>query len=181
MPWIASIAVLGACQPDECRHGAARCVDNVAENCRVTIDGSGGFTWAKEPCAADHVCAVTGEGAVCALDATPDPACPSLDATTACLGDTAVAWTACLRTAEATCSRGTCVDPTSLAQCAGYPAFCATSSTPDPLCADVATACADATTLVSCFCGFRTSTQACPAATPRCVSSGNPLEGRCES
>ncbi|HUJ60606.1 MAG TPA: hypothetical protein VLX92_19025 [Kofleriaceae bacterium] len=158
---VSAVGMLGACI-DVCQRGDARCDGNVARNCEL----GDGAHWTAQAC--DTSCVVIdGHGATCTLSPTPDPTCTASDMSTACIDDTAVTWTACYRTSETPCSAA-CIAPTSGA-CAGFDAFCAESSEPDPLCADVFAACADSATLVQCSCGFRTVTTPCPSSTPSCT------------
>jgi hypothetical protein len=172
--------LLGGCTTDHCAHGAARCAGDVAENCSVHDDPpDSGWSWAEESCAAGTVCAIAAGQAVCALATSPDPRClDSNGRATACVANTATTWIGCLPIAEEACA-GACIDPTG-SSCDGYDAFCAMSSQPDPLCANAHAACADATTLATCSCGFRVATASCPGATPHCIMSGMPLEASCQ-
>ncbi len=175
-----SLALAG-CTGDHCAPGAARCVDGVAENCRVRSDPPDpGWSWAEDPCTAGTTCAIAAGEAVCALATSPDPSCPSSAGhATACVANTATTWVGCLPIAEQGCGGGTCIDPTG-SSCDGYDAFCAISMAPDPLCADAYAACADSTTLITCHCGYRVAVETCPTATPHCVMAGIPLEGTCQ-
>jgi hypothetical protein len=171
---LAAVAIgsLASCDLDNCTNGDARCVGNVAENC---VAHDGGSLWGQDSC--DESCVIADGRAICALASTLDPACPSTDATTACVGNTAVSWTACYLTSEQSCA-GACIDPTTSTECSAYDAFCAESPDPDPLCANAYAACADSTTLVQCFCGYRTDTEPCPSTAPSCKMIDN--EGECQ-
>jgi hypothetical protein len=175
------VLALAGCTGDHCERGAARCLDGVAENCKIHDDPpDSGWSWAEEACDAGTTCAVAAGQAVCALATSPDPACTSSAGwATACVTNSARTWIGCLPIAEQACDAGTCIDPTG-SSCDGYGAFCASSAAPDPLCANAATACADASTLITCHCGYRVAVEPCPTATPRCVTSGNPVEGACQ-
>ncbi len=180
--WLCLLLVsFAGCASDHCERGAARCAENVAENCSVRDDPpDSGWSWAEESCTAGTTCAIAADQAVCAIATSPDPQCPnSAGRATACVANTATTWIGCLPIAEQACDGGACIDPTGTS-CDGYDAFCADSPDPDPLCADVYAACADSTTLITCHCGFRVAIAPCPAATPRCIMAGIPLEGTCQ-
>src|SRR5580704_15351707 len=110
---LAAVAIgsLASCDLDNCTNGDARCVGNVAENC---VAHDGGSLWGQDSC--DESCVIADGRAICALASTLDPACPSTDATTACVGNTAVSWTACYLTSEQSCA-GACIDPTTSTEC----------------------------------------------------------------
>ncbi len=169
-----AIGALPACHLDVCSKGDAQCAGNVAENC---FAHDGNAMWIQDPCDASCV-VIADHGATCVLSTTPDPACPSQTASSACIDNTAVSWTACYRTSETPCTA--CIDPSSVSACSAYDAFCAQAPDPDPLCGNDYAACADSTTLVKCFCGYRTDTEPCPSSSPTCAMTGNPLEGECE-